>query len=414
MTCKRSDVRKAALGVLRRAVLLIVIGIATQGGDLPEPGNPTWSGWNLETLRPCGILQRVAVVSAVTAWMELAWGGCNSEAPAHAELRQAEAGLSPLAPSEQTEPLLWTGGTDAAPRDDAPLRAAALAATRALRQRWRQWAVTLAMLGAYSICIFALSVPSWRADGDSPEQACPGRATLGPACNAARRIDHAWLGYARMYGTPAVWNLDECQGDDPPAFCAAPFEPEGSLSTLPCLLSAQLGAHFGALYVPGKGPPVAAWATQAVLLALAGLSVAAAGWPLNKQLWSPSYALLTAGIIGAFMALSAHVLDGSNAFGADRPRHAPPRTRVSQLLDPLMRPLVWVGANALLVYLGAAAGVLDAGLALLYYGSPENNIVDLAQRTLFGGSDVLLVLVRIVAWIAIAGWLKRKNWLWAL
>ena len=75
---------------------------------------------------------------------------------------------------------------------------------------------------------------------------------------------------------------------------------------------------------------------------------------------------------------------------------------------------MWVGANALLVYLGAAAGVLDAGLALLYYGSPENNIVDLAQRTLFGGSDVLLVLVRIVAWIAIAGWLKRKNWLWAL
>ena len=56
---------------------------------------------------------------------------------------------------------------------------------------------------------------------------------------------------------------------------------------------------------------------------------------------------------------------------------------------------MWVGANALLVYLGAAAGVLDAGLALLYYGSPENNIVDLAQRTLFGGSDVLLVLVRI-------------------
>ena len=40
------------------------------------------------------------------------------------------------------------------------------------------------------------------------------------------------------------------------------------------------------------------------------------------------------------------------------------------------QPFVWVGANALLVYLGAATDLLDVLLGSIYYGETKNNVTD--------------------------------------
>ncbi|GIU25993.1 DUF5009 domain-containing protein [Shewanella colwelliana] len=89
-----------------------------------------------------------------------------------------------------------------------------------------------------------------------------------------------------------------------------PTDPEGVLSTLPAVVNALAGVFTGHFIV--KQHPKGDWAKVGILM-LAGAAVLAFGWlcdgflPVNKDLWTSSFVLVTTGwsllLLGVFYAL---------------------------------------------------------------------------------------------------------------
>ena len=145
---------------------------------------------------------------------------------------------------------------------------------------------------------------------------------LGPPgdATAAGRLDVAAFGVEHLYVN-------------------APFDPEGLLGTLSSIATVLLAAWGGSLLLRRDDPRP--WrGTVAVAELGAGLVAAGLLWavflPLNKALWTPSYAVFTAGV--ALLALAALHLSVDVA-------RAP----------WLGFPLALIGENALIVYVGTAA-----------------------------------------------------------
>ncbi|MEI8257767.1 MAG: DUF5009 domain-containing protein [Deltaproteobacteria bacterium] len=113
------------------------------------------------------------------------------------------------------------------------------------------------------------------------------------AGNAVLALDRYVLGDAHLYGGEGV-----------------PFDPEGILSTLPAIVNVIAGYIAGRL-VRERG---AGWETIGRLL-LAALACVVVGlaWsgllPINKKLWTSSYALLTIGIDLATLGTLVWLLD---------------------------------------------------------------------------------------------------------
>jgi predicted acyltransferase len=88
------------------------------------------------------------------------------------------------------------------------------------------------------------------------------------------------------------------------------WDPEGLLSTVPAIATALLGVVAG-LWL--KSPVEAE--RKVNVLALAGIAGVAAGqawhllFPINKQLWTSSYVLLTAGAAAILLAACMYVID---------------------------------------------------------------------------------------------------------
>ena len=115
----------------------------------------------------------------------------------------------------------------------------------------------------------------------------PGGAAgdLSPAGNLAGYVDRLVLG-------PHIWQVSRF------------YDPEGVLSTLPAAATTLLGVLAGH-WVRGERPG----RRVAAGLAIGGLAATGAGWlwglafPINKSLWTSSYALFMAGL--AALALAA-------------------------------------------------------------------------------------------------------------
>lgn len=123
------------------------------------------------------------------------------------------------------------------------------------------------------------------------------------ADNIVARIDVALLGEEHMYHMGGI-----------------AFDPEGLLSTLPCIAHALLGATAGRLILNAddgtqKTPPAARWWTAVQQLFIFGSLLLFAGFlsdyafPVNKSLWSASYVLLTCGLASLLLALLIWVID---------------------------------------------------------------------------------------------------------
>jgi len=106
-----------------------------------------------------------------------------------------------------------------------------------------------------------------------------GAGDLGKAGSLAAYIDRTLLGSAHLWQQAKV------------------YDPEGLLSTLPAIATTLLGVLAGGWVAAGRSPKAVAAG-----LAVAGLAAAVlgAGWglwfPINKALWTSSYALFTAGL----------------------------------------------------------------------------------------------------------------------
>src|SRR3989475_3072410 len=142
-----------------------------------------------------------------------------------------------------------------------------VAAVLFLTTSWRTQAiVTAALLLGYWGAMTLVPVPGY------------GRGDLGPEGNLAAWLDRALLG-------PHIWRV------------ARVFDPEGILSTVPAVATTLLGVLTGRWAQSARPPRVI---TGGLALAGALGAVLGAAWgvwfPVNKALWTSSYAVLTAGL----------------------------------------------------------------------------------------------------------------------
>ncbi len=141
-----------------------------------------------------------------------------------------------------------------------------------------RWAISLALLAGYGLILHCLA------------PGAPGDAALSPAGNVCLAVDRFLLA-GHTYAHAAVPG----------------FDPEGIVSTLGALASALAGTLAGDLLVKtGSGESTRRRATGALFIA-GGIAVAAGEvlsfWiPINKNLWTPSYAVFMAGMSSVFLA----------------------------------------------------------------------------------------------------------------
>jgi predicted acyltransferase len=177
------------------------------------------------------------------------------------------------------------------------------------------------------------------------------------------------------------------------------FDPEGLLSTLPAIASTLLGALAGQVL---RGPETGS--AKAARLGGLGLGLLLAGlamnlWmPINKNLWTPSFAVFMAGLSTLLFAGFYWVIDVRRF-----------RTWAT--------PLVMFGMNAIVIY--ALAGLSAKLLGLLTWtrgdgatGSLKRWIYEMFFRTWASPVDASLAfaLVFVAVHGLVAWFLWRRKW----
>ncbi len=157
------------------------------------------------------------------------------------------------------------------------------------------------------------------------------------------------------YGNLAGW-LDRSMVPQAHLYRHSFYDPEGLLSTLPALANTLLGV-LAAVWLRTARPT---WLRACGLLVCGMVSMAAGllwsqSFPLNKRLWTSSFALFTSGIAMALLAALFWVIDGRNE---------------QQRPGVWMKPWQVFGTNALTAYV--LSEVLAVGLAAVAVGGGEN------------------------------------------
>lgn len=215
--------------------------------------------------------------------------------------------------------------------------------------------VTVGLLAGYWALLTFVPVPGF------------GAGDYARGHNLANWIDAHWL-------PGRVWYGD--------------YDPEGLLSTLPAIASGLIGLGAGRwLQRPGDAPR-----EKLRGLVLAGLACLALGYlwslqcPLIKRLWTPSYALVGGGWCLLLLALFHWLLD---------------LRRVTRWA----MPFVWIGGNALLIYL--VSHLVDfRTVSAWLVGGPVATALDSLWT---GLSGLALALTSIALCTALCGFLYARK-----
>ncbi|MBI4912552.1 MAG: DUF1624 domain-containing protein [Acidobacteria bacterium] len=255
----------------------------------------------------------------------------------------------------------------------------ALAAPLVIWGRWK--AALAAILGLFGIyLVLMLGVPVPGADG----LVAAGRLTPGNDFGAW--VDRGLLG-SHLWSRAKVW------------------DPEGLVSTLPATGSLLFGVLAGEFLA---APPGRLRKSLGLLLAglaglLLGLALDRFLIPMNKNLWTPSYAVFTAGWSCLFLALFHGILD-----------EAPPRLQAASRRACL--PLTIYGMNALFLFVfsGVVARVIQSVQVGQGPGASTlkgKAFAALASLPLSGENASLLFAVLFnLAMFAVAWAMWRKRW----
>lgn len=175
-------------------------------------------------------------------------------------------------------------------------------------------AAALLLLAGYMAAMLLVPVPGH------------GAGALDPAGNLAAWIDRSVLTPAHMWkgGTDASGRVV--------------YDPEGLLSTLPALANVLFGVLAAAMWRAAPAAAPRRLLVAGVALAVMGLALHPL-FPINKRLWTSSFALLTTGLSAVLLVASLRAGAGATA------------TR-------LLAPLHMLGMNAILGYtLGALLNI---------------------------------------------------------
>lgn len=176
------------------------------------------------------------------------------------------------------------------------------------------------------------------------------------------------------------------------------WDPEGLLSTVPAIASALLGSVAGAALVTARDTEARVRVLKLGAAASLGSGMlVVAAQPINKNLWTPAFALVCAGLSLVLWAACVVIVEEK---GGAR----------------WLRPLVALGANPLLAYVGSEV----VGQVLTIVPSTERSMRGWVTANVFGalGSPALASLgyglVTLAAWTAIAAALHRRGVFWKL
>ena len=175
------------------------------------------------------------------------------------------------------------------------------------------------------------------------------------------------------------------------------WDPEGPLSTIPAIATALLGALAGewlrsdAVRRKQMGLILGGWFAVGVGL-LWSLS-----FPINKNLWTSSYAVFMSGLAALLLALCMVVVDGLEWRG-------------------WARPFEWLGRNPIAAFvLSTLVTILSLGIKLPGPDGKHRSLYATIYRTVFDRfadprlGSLLFAIVFLAVWIAVCGLLYRKR-----
>ena len=245
---------------------------------------------------------------------------------------------------------------------------AGLVVVLAVRPRYRLLA-TAGFLVIYELLMRLPLVADW------------GTGSFELANNFVRWADLHLLGESHLYRVEGI-----------------PFDPEGLVSTLPAAATTMAGFFTGE-YIRGARPMT----TMLRRLFLVGAGLGITGLlmcriePVNKQLWTVSYVVLTAGLAMITLALSSWMMDVR-------------RWRTGTL------PAVVFGSNPLVVFVGS--GILARTLVLVQITDAQGQTISL-KRAIYEGFFVplggplngsfLFALTNVIFWLGILWILYRRG-----
>lgn len=175
------------------------------------------------------------------------------------------------------------------------------------------------------------------------------------------------------------------------------FDPEGFLSTIPALATPVLGTLAGDwLRMPRRA------ALKAAGLAAAGIILTAAGvalnpvFPINKQLWTSTFVLFTAGAAGLLLAAGYFVIDG---LGYKR----------------WAVPFLIFGTNAIAVYVGSSLMVKLLRLVKVGPAAETTEVLSWVYQRAFVpwagnlNGSLAYAICYVLLWLALMAILYRKR-----
>ncbi len=231
-----------------------------------------------------------------------------------------------------------------------------------------QWLVMGGLIAVYLAVSWGVNVPEH------------GRGVLTSDGSAVAYLDRLVLGQRHLWGH-------------------RPYDPEGLLSTLPAILSTYLGLAFGRvlLTTDDKQQVLNTWFTWSALLLVAGLIADNLIIPVNKQLWTPSYALLMAGFGGVFLAACYWLIEvrSSRAWA---------------------RPFIMLGLNPLIIFW--LSGFVVRNLTLIKFETATGTVSLWSLLFLKGfatwlppyPASLAFALTNVAFWLLMAGLLYRRQW----
>jgi predicted acyltransferase len=244
-------------------------------------------------------------------------------------------------------------------------------------KRWLRPRAQAALVAALVVGYWALMTKVVGPEGHPPN--------LEVQTNLSAQVDRVFL-------VPHVWSQTKT------------WDPEGILSTLPAIATTVLGLPAG-LWVRSGRRPFAI--TLGLLLGGLVLTVLAVLWgeaappwlvfPINKNIWTSSFVLLTAGLAAALFGLTYWVVDvaGWRRWAA---------------------PFVTYGRNAIAVYVGA--GLLADTLLAVKWLQADGVVASLWQRlyqALYAswlpayGASLAWALTMVALFYLLALWMDRRG-----
>jgi predicted acyltransferase len=207
------------------------------------------------------------------------------------------------------------------------------------------------------------------------------RGDLSAEGNVAAHLDHLILG-------SHIWR-----------YAPGPGDPEGILSTVPAIVSALIGLFVGD-WLRSAHPA----RRKISALILCGLGASVAGlfldrwFPINKNLWSPPYVLLTAGLAMISLATLFAIVDIAK-------------------WQRWALPFTVFGTNSILAYVGS--GVMARLFTVIRWVDASGNSITL-QTWLYSHwfaphlppywASLAWALAFVAVWLAMLSWLYRRRW----